>query len=80
LTHSVVVRVSRRHAHGSAACAYWIRAFDVDGFRVDAAWGPRQRASEFWPRWREELKRIKPDLLLLAEASARDPLLHPPRL
>src|SRR3954471_15817144 len=34
---------------------------------------PRQRAPEFWPRWREELKRIKPDLLLLAEASARDP-------
>jgi glycosidase len=56
-----------------AACAYWVRTFDVDGFRVDAAWGPRQRASEFWPRWREELKRIKPDLLLLAEASARDP-------
>ncbi len=27
----------------------------------------------FWPRWRRELKRIKPDLLLLTEASARDP-------
>ncbi len=53
--------------------AYWVREFDVDGFRVDAAWGPRQRAPEFWPRWRAELKRIKPDLLLLAEASARDP-------
>jgi glycosidase len=55
------------------AFLYWIREFDVDGFRVDAAWGPRQRAPEFWPRWRAELKRIKPDLLLLAEASARDP-------
>jgi cyclomaltodextrinase len=54
------------------AFAYWIREFDVDGFRVDAAWGPRQRAPEFWPRWRAELKRIKPDLLLLAEASAED--------
>jgi glycosidase len=52
---------------------HWIRNFDVDGFRVDAAWGPRQRAPDFWPRWRKELKRIKPDLLLLAEASARDP-------
>jgi len=49
-----------------------VRAFDIDGFRVDAAGGPRERASEFWPRWRAELKRIKPDLLLLAEASARD--------
>lgn len=53
--------------------AYWVREFDVDGFRVDAAWGPRQRAPDFWPRWRAELKRIKPDLFLLAEASARDP-------
>jgi len=55
-----------------AAFAYWVREFDVDGFRVDVAWGPRRRAPEFWPRWREELKRIKPDLLLLAEATARD--------
>ncbi|KRR27598.1 alpha-amylase family glycosyl hydrolase [Bradyrhizobium retamae] len=55
------------------AFAHWVREFDVDGFRVDAAWGPRQRAPDFWPRWRAELKRIKPDLLLLAEASARDP-------
>ena len=54
------------------ACAHWVREFDVDGFRVDAAWGPRRRAAAFWPRWRAELKRIKPDLLLLAEASARD--------
>jgi glycosidase len=51
---------------------HWIRDFDVDGFRVDAAWGPKQRAPDFWPRWRAELKRIKPDLLLIAEASARD--------
>lgn len=55
------------------AFAYWVREFDVDGFRVDVAWGPRQRAPDFWPRWRAELKRIKPDLLLIAEASARDP-------
>ena len=51
----------------------WIRDFDVDGFRVDVGWGVRERAPEFWPRWRDELKRVKPDLLLLAEASARDP-------
>lgn len=54
------------------AFAYWVRDFDIDGFRVDVAWGPRERHPEFWPRWRMELKRIKPDLLLLAEASARD--------
>jgi cyclomaltodextrinase len=55
------------------AFSHWLREFDVDGFRVDAVWGPRQRAPEFWARWRSELKRIKPDVLLLAEASARDP-------
>jgi cyclomaltodextrinase / maltogenic alpha-amylase / neopullulanase len=55
------------------AFAYWVREFDVDGFRADAAWGPHERAPEFWPRWRAELKRIKPDLLLLAEASVRQP-------
>ena len=55
------------------AFSYWVREFDVDGFRVDACWGVQQRRPDFWPEWRRELKRIKPDLLLLAEASARDP-------
>lgn len=54
------------------AFAYWVREFDIDGFRVDVAWGIRQRKPDYWPRWRQALKRIKPDLLLLAEASARD--------
>jgi cyclomaltodextrinase / maltogenic alpha-amylase / neopullulanase len=54
------------------AFAYWVREFDVDGFRVDVAWGIRERRPDFWPEWRRTLKRIKPDLLLLAEASARD--------
>lgn len=62
------------------AFAHWVREFDIDGFRVDAAWGPRQRAPDFCPRCRRELKRIKPDMLLLAEASAHDPLLRPERL
>ena len=55
------------------AFSYWVREYDVDGFRVDVAWGVKERKPDFWPRWRRELKRIKPDLLLLAEASARDP-------
>jgi glycosidase len=55
------------------AFSYWVREFDVDGFRVDFAWAIRDRRPDFWPEWRRELKRIKPDLLLLAEASARDP-------
>lgn len=55
------------------AFAYWVREFEVDGFRVDVAWGVKERKPEFWTLWRQELKRIKPDLMLLAEASARDP-------
>ena len=55
------------------ASARWVRDFHVDGFRVDAAWGPATRAPGFWPRWRAELKKLNPDLLLLAEATARDP-------
>lgn len=54
------------------AFAHWVRRFDVDGFRADVGWGVRERAPEFWRRWRAELTRIKPGLLLLAEASARD--------
>ena len=54
------------------AFSYWVREFDVDGFRVDAAWGIKMRRPSFWLPWRRELKRIKPDLLLLAEASATD--------
>jgi cyclomaltodextrinase / maltogenic alpha-amylase / neopullulanase len=55
------------------AFSYWVREFDVDGFRVDVAWGIRERYPEFWLGWRRELKRIKPDLMLLAEATAREP-------
>jgi glycosidase len=55
------------------AFSYWVREFDVDGFRVDVVWGVRERRPEFWLEWRRALKRIKPDLMLLAEASARDP-------
>ena len=55
------------------AFSYWVREFDVDGFRVDVVWGVKERRPDFWPEWRRELKRIKPDLMLLAEATAREP-------
>lgn len=54
------------------AFTYWVREFDIDGYRVDACWGVQYRRPDFWAPWRRELKRIKPDLLLLAEAGARD--------
>lgn len=55
------------------AMSYWIREFDIDGYRVDVAWGIKQRRPDYWPELRRELARIKPDVFLLAEASARDP-------
>ena len=55
------------------AMAHWVRDIGVDGFRVDVAWGVKRRRPSFWPDWRREMKRINPDLLLLAEASAVDP-------
>lgn len=55
------------------AFVHWVRAVGIDGFRVDASWAVRQRAPEFWPRLREEVKRINPDVLLLAESTVRDP-------
>ncbi|HEX2235077.1 MAG TPA: alpha-amylase family glycosyl hydrolase [Actinomycetota bacterium] len=55
------------------ASVHWVRDLGVDGFRVDVAWGVKKRRPGFWLEWRRELKRVKPDLFLLAEASAVDP-------
>ena len=59
--------------HILEASRHWIREFDVDGYRVDVAWGVQARAPDFWVVWRRELKALKPDVALIAEASARDP-------
>lgn len=61
------------HRLVTEALMYWVREFDVDGFRIDVAWGIRQRRPDFWPAFCEEFYRVKPDGLLIAEASARDP-------
>jgi cyclomaltodextrinase / maltogenic alpha-amylase / neopullulanase len=44
---------------------YWIREFDLDGFRCDVA---GEVPTDFWENARAELDKIKPDLVLLAEA------------
>lgn len=49
------------------AAKYWVREFDIDGYRLDAIWGLNSRNPSFAKRLRTELKSIKPDLLLLAE-------------
>jgi cyclomaltodextrinase / maltogenic alpha-amylase / neopullulanase len=44
---------------------YWLREFNLDGFRCDVA---GMIPTDFWEHARQELQTIKPDLLMLAEA------------
>jgi glycosidase len=44
---------------------YWIRDFDLDGYRCDAA---GEIPTDFWEQARKELEQLKPDIMLLAEA------------
>jgi glycosidase len=44
---------------------YWIREFDLDGFRCDVA---GEVPTDFWENARTELDKIKPDIFMLAEA------------
>lgn len=53
-----------------AAMEYWVREYDIDGFRADVAY---MVPNEFWIQAREQLEEIKP-LFMLAEAE--DPELH----
>lgn len=45
---------------------YWLRTFHLDGFRCDAA---TFVPTSFWEQLRPPLQAVKPDVLLLAEAS-----------
>ncbi len=57
-------------------CKWWVKNYNIDGFRCDVAHAIekfRPEGSAFWQRWRKELKEIKPDIFLLAEAAASDP-------
>jgi glycosidase len=49
-----------------AMLKYWIQTCDVDGFRCDAA---AMVPTGFWVQARATLEKIKPDIMLLAEAS-----------
>lgn len=43
---------------------YWIREFDLDGFRCDVA---EEVPTDFWENARAELDKIKPHIVMLAE-------------
>jgi cyclomaltodextrinase / maltogenic alpha-amylase / neopullulanase len=48
---------------------YWVQTCNVDGFRCDAA---AMVPTDFWEQARVELAQVKPDIILLAEASQPD--------
>ncbi len=52
------------------ACRFWIEKYDIDGYRFDAIWGVNARRPDFASELRLSLKRIKPEILLLAEDQA----------
>lgn len=45
---------------------YWVQTCDIDGYRCDVAYGV---PTDFWIQAGEELRKIKPDFMMLAEAS-----------
>jgi cyclomaltodextrinase len=51
---------------------YWIREFDLDGFRSDVA---EEVPTDFWENARAELDKIKPDIVMLAEGHKAELLL-----
>jgi glycosidase len=56
-----------------AMLSRWIRDFDLDGFRCDAA---AYLPTSFWEEARAALDKIKSDIVLLAEADQPDLLVH----
>jgi glycosidase len=48
---------------------HWVKEFDLDGFRCDAA---SEVPTDFWEQARKELEGVKPDIMLLAEAQKPD--------
>lgn len=61
------------------AFKYWIEEFDVDGYRFDAIWGVNARTPAFTQEVRLALKRIKPEILMLAEDKASWPMVFEER-
>ncbi len=58
--------------HITSAFEYWIRSADIDGFRVDVAWGIHDRRPEYWAELNQQLRKLKSHAFMLAEAGARD--------
>lgn len=51
---------------------FWVKEYDLDGFRCDVAY---MVPTDFWEQARVELEQVKPDIMMLAEASKPELLL-----
>ncbi|MCK9280947.1 MAG: alpha-amylase family glycosyl hydrolase [Melioribacteraceae bacterium] len=56
-----------------SAMQYWVEDFGVDGYRFDAVWAVTARNPQFTRKMRLALKKVKPEILLLAEDKAAQP-------
>jgi len=52
---------------------YWLRELDLDGFRCDVA---GEVPTDFWESARAELEKVKPNIVMLAEADKPELLVH----
>src|SRR5205823_5435989 len=52
---------------------HWVRELGVDGYRLDAGWGPSTRWTGFYREASRRVRALKPDALLLAEDKAGYP-------
>ena len=52
-----------------AMLKHWITEFDIDGYRADVA---SMVPVDFWEQARVEMEKVKPDIMMLAEASKPD--------
>ena len=56
-------------AYMTGVLRYWLRAFDVDGYRCDSA---GLLPTDFWETASAEARKVKPDMLMLAEGDQPD--------
>jgi glycosidase len=52
---------------------YWLKEFDLDGFRCDVA---GEVPTDFWENARVQLNKIKPDIVMLAESNKPELLVN----
>jgi len=51
---------------------FWLREYDLDGFRCDVSW---LVPTDFWETARTELEKIKPDIIILSESNEPEHML-----